>query len=148
MGIDSSFFEPNKPQAWLESLDLNVVRGGDVKIIFTEVKAGTTFTKKCYLQVRKTSSLEGLEKQLQRTIFKSSEEEARKLFEEWDPHLSLLYWSGEVSDEQLAAIKTVVDEAGVDLSAGHTAWAGGRIQLVDTSKSVDQWKVLAERLIE
>jgi 2'-5' RNA ligase len=90
-GLDESVFASDSAQAWLESLDLSTINSNEIEITFAGVKTGSTFTKKCYLQVRKPTALEGLAKQLQVQIFKNSEEEAMQwVKEKWDPHLSLL----------------------------------------------------------
>lgn len=208
-GIDSSFYEPRRPQEWLDNLDLtfdppedepileenarimkeckpmtkekqlNVeenqrmlkeklkVRSEDVQIVLTGVETGDTFTKKCYLQVEKSERLVKFETLLQKRIFERDEalgakvsegtketpeaskiSEAARVAESWDPHLSLLYWIGDIAPGDFGKIKEVVIRSGFNLTAGKPAWSGGRIQLVDTSKPVEQWEVLAERLIE
>jgi hypothetical protein len=89
--IDASLFSSRSPQAWLESLDLAGIDTQDMKVAFTGVETGNTFTKKCYLQSRRTMPIEKLAKQLHVQIFGSSEEEAIQwVREQWDPHLSLL----------------------------------------------------------
>lgn len=207
-GIDSSFYEPRRPQEWLDDLDLTFdppenepileenarimkeskpmtkekqliveenqrllqenlkVRAEDVQIVLTGVETGDTFTKKCYLQVEKSAGLMKFETLLQKWIFERDEalavkapegtkapeasntSEAARIAGSWDPHLSLLYWTGEIAPNDFGKIKEVVIRFGFDLTAGEPAWSGGRIQLVDTSKPVEQWEVLAERLIE
>jgi hypothetical protein len=89
-GITSSFFEPKDPQVWLDALDLDTVRADAVLVVFTDVLASENFTKKCYLEVRKTVGLEALKRGIQQLVFKSDKEEAIQAVEEWDPHLSLL----------------------------------------------------------
>ena len=147
-GITPALSEPQDPQRWLESLYLTAFQGDEIKVVFTEIKTGSTFLKECYLQVEKTSALVGLQKQLQAQVFRIADDEfMQEAIEEWDQHLSILYSNQNLFEEQLSEIKSTVEEKGVQVDSSRAAWIGGRIQLVDTSLPVVDWQVLAERAL-
>ena len=145
-GITPALPEPNSPQKWLESFDLTAFEGDEIKVVFTGIKSGTTFLKKCYFQVERTSALVGLQKQLQAHVFRIADDEfMEEAIEEWDPSLNILYCNQNLLERQLPEISSIVEEEGVQVGTGRAAWRGGRIQLVDTSLPVVDWQVLAER---
>ena len=83
-GITPALSEPHDPQRWLESLYLTAFQGDEIKVVFTEIKTGSTFLKECYLQVEKTSALVGLQKQLQAQVFRIADDEfMQEAIEEW-----------------------------------------------------------------
>jgi hypothetical protein len=57
-------------------------------------------------------------------------------------------WDGEMEDAKLQEIKRILDREGFFTTGGSEdgeGWAVGIVQLVDTSKPVEQWDILAER---
>jgi len=117
-----------------------------------------TFFTRVTLLTEKTPALVALARQCRHKCVEGTvDEEEAELWvtDVFTPHLSLVYSSmpaEKVKAEVLHKVSKSVDDAGVvtgPSAAGAElgGWKGGRVALVQTWGELDQWKVIAERVL-
>lgn len=136
------------PQKWLDSLQLPTP--SLVQVRFEKLASEDVFVRKLYIKCNKTEGLEKLAARCRLKVvgFEGEDIATNWAMEKYNPHLSLLYHDCPVvGDEELGRVAELVQKAGVVLgnSGDLAGWAGGRIILVPTDKSIDQWNPVAER---
>lgn len=100
-----------------------------------QLDTGSEFFKRIFLRCEKSDSLLSLAR-FSKETFVGHDEDTADWVKKYDPHISLIYAEEkDCHDEELIAR--------IDTSAliGKT-WQGGRIQLVDTSGQLSEWKTV------
>jgi 2',3'-cyclic-nucleotide 3'-phosphodiesterase len=136
------------PQAWLDSL--NLPSACTVQVRFGKLASEDVFVRKLYITCAKGEGLEGLAVLCRQEVegFKD-----KKLAEAWAnekyiPHLSLMYHDCPLVDAGgLSEVEQTVKQAGVSLEGEGDlgGWTGGRVVVVPTDKSINEWVPLAQR---
>ncbi|KAI4945949.1 2',3'-cyclic nucleotide 3'-phosphodiesterase [Alternaria rosae] len=143
--ITASKHEPD-PQAWLDSLDLPPIK--DVLVKFERLGSEDVFFRKLYIKCEKSEGIRQLAKQSRKQVDGFEEESKAKVWaeDEYNPHLSLMYHDCPQVD---AAGLASVDLLGVNLDGTGDlgGWTGGRVVIVPTDKSIDQWQPIGERVL-
>ncbi|EAT85717.1 2',3'-cyclic-nucleotide 3'-phosphodiesterase [Parastagonospora nodorum] len=145
--ISPSTHSPN-PQAWLDSLEIS--SGDKIEVMFEKLASEDVFFRKLYIKCHKTEGLKKLAVLCRREVegFGEEREAAKWATESYNPHLSLLYHDCPSIDASgLAEIEKLAQSTGVNLNGQSDlgGWSGGRLVLVPTDKSIDQWSPIAER---
>lgn len=98
---------------------------------------GSEFFKRIFLRCQKTESLVSLA-YFSRQTFVGTDEGKDNWVNQYDPHISLIYAEKkDCNDEELIAR--------IDTSALiNQSWHGGKIQLVDTSRELSEWKPILD----
>ncbi|KAF1356744.1 2',3'-cyclic-nucleotide 3'-phosphodiesterase [Delphinella strobiligena] len=146
--IDKSLYGQD-PQAWLGSLKLPSSQAIPVSLEILE--PGEPFFKK--LTVRTGKSLQLLQLAVfcrAEAVYGSDSEKALEwAHDEYLPHLSLMYADLPVCEVQsgIAAVKHDFQKAMRALQADDRGLVakGGSLVLVDTSKPINEWVIIAER---
>jgi len=122
----------------------------EVKVQFKEVAVGNTFTKKLFIRCEKPG-IEGLATLCRWQAVEGGDsgymQRAEQWAEGWDPHVSLMYSAGDVSEEKRKEFEEMVLESGISLNGEDemSGWTGGTLLLVPTFKPIEEWKPVAER---
>ncbi|KAF2197858.1 2',3'-cyclic-nucleotide 3'-phosphodiesteras-like protein [Delitschia confertaspora ATCC 74209] len=134
-------------QSWLNALPF--LSAKYVRVRLGKLESQEAFFKKLYSRVEKNEGVKGLGKVARMAVEGFEGEDVAEMWvqEKFMPHLSLLYWDGTVTSEQLAEIERFTKEAGINLNGeGELAeWEGGRVVLVPTDKAIKEWAPIAER---
>lgn len=151
-------YEGSSPQKWLDSLALPDFKKehDEVVLELDEIEAGDPFFKKLTIRANTNDNLLKLAAQCRRdavlggTSETGSEDKAQQWAKnEYMPHLSLMY-----ADIPKAEVKNRVPLVEMQLAyaigdlfacCGGTLCIGGYLVLVDTSKDVSEWEVIAKR---
>ncbi|KAH7414046.1 2',3'-cyclic-nucleotide 3'-phosphodiesterase [Phaeosphaeria sp. MPI-PUGE-AT-0046c] len=135
------------PQKWLDSLQLP--EGNHVKVKFERLASEDVYVRKLYIKCTKTKELEELAGICRQQVEGQDEEKAITwATDTYNPHLSLLYHDcPPVDANALAATAESVEKAGLKLAGegDFAGWVGGRIILVPTDKSIEEWAPIAEK---
>ncbi|CAF1470826.1 unnamed protein product [Adineta steineri] len=101
------------------------------------LETGSEFFKRIFVRCEKTDSLVSLARFSKQT-FVNNDDDINKWTNEYDPHISLIYAEKkDCNDEEL------INQ--IDLSTLiNKTWQGGKIQLVDTSGKLSEWKTVLE----
>jgi 2'-5' RNA ligase len=127
---------PTSSQLLLPSMHLEALQSPDIQ--FDELSQGKSYFKFIFLRIKKTHSLLALVKQVREFTVPNAEPFAEEVY---DPHISLVYSSEEVTEGRLEYVASKTSLA-IGESRG---WIGGNVALVDTrSDDLKQWKVLEE----
>ena len=94
---------------------------------------GAEFYKRIFLRCQKSASLVSLAR-FSVTTFVDKNIDVAEWVKQYDPHISLIYAEKDACNDQ-ELIDRLVPATFIDQS-----WKGGRIQLVDTSGSLSDWK--------
>jgi len=98
---------------------------------------GSEFFKRIFLRCQKTDSLVSLARFSKQT-FVSNDEDIDNWVNDYDPHISLIYAEEKDCNDQelIGRIDTskLIDKT----------WQGGKIQLVDTSGKLSEWKTVLD----
>ena len=98
---------------------------------------GSEFFKRIFLRCQKSDSLISLARFSKQT-FVNDDKDIDTWVNEYDPHISIIYAEEkDCNDQELINridISTLINKA----------WQGGRIQLVDTSEKLSEWKTVLE----
>ncbi|KAF3913372.1 hypothetical protein ABW20_dc0106429 [Dactylellina cionopaga] len=160
---------PVSPETDFQSL-LSSLQLPSPKIQFKRIRYGTAFWTKITLELHKTDSLKDLAVACRAAIRPdTTEQQAREWVEKYTtpaesgeegfiPHLSLVYWDGDVNDQRYAGLKVGIrsdvydtsikcEEGLMEVIDQMGGWEGGKLVLVDTTKKVEEWKhaIIAER---
>ncbi|KAI1612606.1 2',3'-cyclic-nucleotide 3'-phosphodiesterase [Exophiala viscosa] len=150
--VDPAKTYESKPQEWLDSLTLPEFKreSNEVIVELEELEAGEPFFKKVTLRAKKDDNLIKVAAACRRQGLSISEDEASQWAEkDYLPHLSLFY--GDIpQDEVQKKIGLIELQLGFELGSlfdccGGTLAMGGKLVLVDTGKSIEEWKPIAER---
>jgi hypothetical protein len=97
------------------------------------LNTGSEFYKRIFLRCSKTDSLISLARFSKQTFVNNDED-----INDYDPHISLIYAEQkDCNDQELISrldTSTLIDKT----------WQGGKIQLVDTSDKLSEWKTVLE----
>jgi 2',3'-cyclic-nucleotide 3'-phosphodiesterase len=140
----------DNPQAWLDSLQIQSV--GDVGVKFEKLASEDVKVRKLYIKCEKAEGLKKLAVVCRREVdgFHEEEKATQWAADNYNPHLSLLYHDcPPVGQEKLEQVETLAQKLDVSISGqgGSGGWRGGRVVLVPTDKSIDQWIPIAERTL-
>jgi hypothetical protein len=95
------------------------------------------FFKRIFLRCQKTDSLVSLAR-FSKETFVDNNEDIDQWTEDYDPHISLIYADKkDCNDEELIArvdTSTLINQT----------WEGGKIQLVDTTGKLSEWKTVLD----
>lgn len=145
--VDQSIYDDQKdPQAWLDSLHLEHHEAQDIKILLADLEPGHPFFKKLTLNVVEDDPLLRLVAacRMEAVVGYDIINATWWAEGEYLPHLSLMYAEMRAShvEKHLPAVLNAI----LDGADGfyHTA-DGGKLVLVDTSKPIRDWTVMAER---
>ena len=119
------------------SLDVYFTNHPLPDVHINQIDTGSEFFKRIFLRCEKSDSLLSLARYSKET-FVGHDEDTADWVKKYDPHISLIYAEEkDCHDEELIAR--------IDTSAliGKT-WQGGRIQLVDTSGKLAEWKTVLD----
>lgn len=107
----------------------------DVQI--NQLDTGSEFYKRIFLRCQKSDSLLSLAR-FSKETFVDNDEKPTDWLKKYDPHISLIYAEEKDCNDQelIARIDTTT-------LIGQT-WQGGRIQLVDTSGKLSEWKTVLD----
>jgi hypothetical protein len=98
---------------------------------------GSEFFKRIFLRCQKSDSLISLARFSKQT-FVGNDEDIDKWVNNYDPHISLIYAEEkDCNDQELIGridTSTLIDKT----------WQGGKIQLVDTSGKLSEWKTVLD----
>lgn len=142
----------SSPQAWLDGLSLPAFKKehNEAVIELEELEAGEPFFKKVTLRARKDANLLELASKCREQAVGLSESEAKAWAErDYLPHLSLFYGDLPISDVR-KRIPMIELQLGFELGSlfdccGGTFAMGAKLVLVDTSKEIKDWTVIAQR---
>lgn len=102
------------------------------------LNTGPEFFKRIFLRCEKTDSLVLLARFSKETFVGDDDKDINTWVNEYDPHVSLIYAEEkDCNDQELIGridISTLVDKT----------WQGGKIQLVDTSEKLSEWKIVLD----
>ncbi|KAL1306642.1 hypothetical protein AAFC00_005318 [Neodothiora populina] len=144
-------------QAWLGNLHLDMASTDEdeesIAVALERLEAGDAFTKKLTIKCEKSASLLSLAASCRAQavdLFTAAPTAARGwATEQYLPHMSLMYASLPTPEvrEQIEAIQQDVHNASRHLSTDDqgVVATGGSLVLVDTSKPISQWQIVAER---
>lgn len=152
-GIDPSKTYESSPQEWLDNLSLPTEfqkEKNEVVIMLEELEPGEPFFKKVTLRAKKDANLLKLASKCREQGVLVSESDAKAWAEnEYLPHLSLLYGDIPLSDVE-KKISSIELQLGFEFGSlfdccGGTLAMGAKLVLVDISKEIKDWTVIAER---
>lgn len=147
--IDAKIAEA--PQEWLDKLDFPHFKQehNEVLIELDEVQAEDPFFRKCNISVSENANLRTV-CGIARKAAGLSEDFAQSK-EQFRPHMSLLYADLPTEDvkKKVPLIETKIGFAVGDIFAccGGSLCLGGELVLVDTTKPIPEWNVIAKRVI-
>ncbi|CAF2946488.1 unnamed protein product [Rotaria sp. Silwood2] len=101
------------------------------------LQTGSDFFKRIFLRCQKTDSLVSLARFSKQT-FVGNDEDMDNWTNNYDPHISLIYAEKQDCDD-----KELIDRLDTSTLIDKT-WYGGKIQLVDTSGKLSEWKTVLE----
>jgi len=142
----------SSPQDWLDNLNLPEFKKekNEVVIELEELEAGELFFKKVILRARKDANLLKLASKCREQGLSIPEDDAQSWAEkDYSPHLSLFYGDVSKSDVQ-KKIPMIELQLGFEFGSlfdccGGTLAMGAKLVLVDTSKEIKDWNVIAQR---
>lgn len=152
-GIDASSVK--HPQAWLDGLSLPSDLRKELKeatIELERVEAGDDFFRKVTIAAKEDENLMRLAAVCRQQAAQVSEADAKEwAAKEYQPHLSLAYADIAKSEVQ-KKIPLIELQLGWEFGSlfdccGGTLAMEAKLALVDTSKSVDEWQILATRQV-
>lgn len=154
--IDPSktYSSASSPQAWLDELNIDDLgyrnQFSEVVIELEELEIGDAYFKKLNLRAKKESNLLKLAARCRAIGTGVDDGEAKKWAEsEYEPHLSLMYADLSRADVQkrmgLMELQLGWEFGSLFDCCGGQLAQGAKIALVDTSKEVGDWKIIAER---
>jgi 2'-5' RNA ligase len=139
------------PQEWLDKLDFPVFKQehNEILIELDQVQAEEPFFRKCNISVSENTNLRTA-CAIARKAAGLSEEFAQDK-EQYRPHMSLLYADLPTEDvkKKVPLIETKIGFAVGDVFAccGGSLCLGGELVLVDTTKPIHEWNVIARRIV-
>jgi 2',3'-cyclic-nucleotide 3'-phosphodiesterase len=151
--IDPTKTYKSSPQEWLDNLSLPTEfkkEKNEVVIELEELEPGEPFFKKITLRAKKDANLLKLASKCREQGVLVSESDAKAWAEnEYLPHLSLFYGDVPMSDVR-KRIPLIELQLGFEFGSlfdccGGTLAMGAKLVLVDTSKEIKDWTVIAER---
>jgi len=151
--IDPAKTYGSSPQEWLDNLSLPAEfkkEKNEVVIELEELESGEPFFKKVTLRARKDANLLKLASKCREQGVLVSESDSKAWAEdEYLPHLSLFYGDISMSDVK-KRISMIELQLGFEFGSlfdccGGTLAMGAKLALVDTSKEIKDWTVIAER---
>lgn len=102
------------------------------------LETGSEFFKRIFVRCDKTDSLVSFARFSKQTFVADDNEDINNWVNEYDPHISLIYAEKkDCNDQELTNridISTLIDKE----------WQGGKIQLVDTSGKLSEWKTVLD----
>jgi 2',3'-cyclic-nucleotide 3'-phosphodiesterase len=150
--IDPTKAYKSSPQEWLDNLSLPEFQKekNEVVIELEQLEAGEPFFKKATLRARKDANLLKFASKCREQGLLLSESDAKAWAEnEYLPHLSLFY--GDIPrNEVQKKIPMIELQLGFEFGSlfdccGGTLAMGAKLVLVDTSKEIKDWTVIAQR---
>lgn len=150
--IDPAKTYASSPQEWLDSLELPMFQKekNEVIIELEVLEAGEPFFKKVTIKAKKDANLIQLATKCRQQSLLLSESTASTWAEkEYLPHLSLFY--GDVPQSEVQKKIPLIElQLGFELGSlfdccGGTLAMGAKLVLVDTSKEIKDWSVIAQR---
>ena len=151
--IDPTKTYESSPQEWLDNLSLPTdfkKEKNEVVIELEELEPGEAFFKKITLRAKRDANLLKLASKCREQGVLVSESEADAWAEnEYSPHLSLFYGDLPMKDVK-KKIPMIELQLGFEFGSlfaccGGTLAMGAKLVLVDTSKEIKDWAVIAER---
>jgi 2',3'-cyclic-nucleotide 3'-phosphodiesterase len=138
------------PQAWLNSLSFP--SKDEVQVKFAKVASEDVFFRKLYIQCAKSDGLKKLASACRSEVegFGEDAKATEWSNDQYNPHLSLMYHDCQQVDAKgISEAEALAREAGVDYKGEGElgGWTGGRVVLVPTDKSIDQWAPIATRML-
>lgn len=154
--IDPSktYASSSSPQAWLDGLTLDDLgykkEFSEVIVELEELEINDPYFKKLSLRAKKDDNLVKLAARCREVGTQVSGSDAKAWVEsEYQPHLSLMYSDLSRADVQkrmgLMELQLGFEFGSLFDCCGGQLAQGAKIALVDTSKDVGEWKILAER---
>lgn len=150
----SKTYSSSSPQDWLNSISIDDLgfknQHKEVIVELEELEIGDPYFKKLTLRAKKEGNLLKLAAKCREIGLGVSEDEATKWAEsEFLPHLSLMYSDLSRADVQkrmgLMELQLGFEFGSLFDCCGGQLAQGAKIVLVDTSKEVGEWEVIAER---
>lgn len=150
--IDPAKTYASAPQEWLDGLQLPEFQKetNEVMIELEMLEAGEPFFKKVTIKARKDANLIQMATKCRKQSLLLSESIASTWAEkEYLPHLSLFY--GDVPQSEVQKKIPLIElQLGFELGSlfdccGGTLAMGAKLVLVDTSKEIKDWNVIAQR---
>lgn len=150
--IDEKAFDGKSAQEWLDSIQFPEFHSehNEVVLELHEFQADDDFYRKMNISVKDNANLQKLAAACKRASSSQDEEKAQKWAEnDWQPCFPILSADIPTRDaaNKIALIEMKLGFAIGDIFAccGGTLCMGGNLVLMDTSKSMDQWKPIAKR---
>ena len=107
------------------------------KVHIESLHTGSEFFKRIFLRCQRTDSLVSLARFSKQT-FANNNDNIEQWVEDYDPHISLIYAEEKDCDDQ--ELISRIDS----LALIEKTWQGGKIQLVDTSGKLSEWKTVLD----
>lgn len=107
----------------------------DVQI--NQLCTGPEFYKRIFLRCEKSDSLLSLVR-FSKETFLDNDENTNDWLKKYDPHISLIY-----AEEKDCNDQELISRIDTSILFGQT-WQGGRIQLVDTTGKLSEWKTVCD----
>lgn len=153
--IDPSVYSSSaSPQEWLDNLPIDALgfkkEHNEAIVELEELEIGEPYFKKLTLRAKHETNLLSLAAKCREIGVGVSEGDAKKWAEnEFEPHLSLMYADLGRADVQkrmgLMELQLGWEFGSLFDCCGGQLAQGAKIALVDTSKEVGEWEVIAER---
>lgn len=149
-----TYASASSPQAWLDELSIDDLgfknQFTEAVIELEELVIDDPYFKKLNLRAKKETNLLRLAARCREIGTGISDGEAKKWAEsEYEPHLSLMYSDLSRADVQkrmgLMELQLGFEFGSLFDCCGGQLAQGAKIALVDTSKEVGEWEVIAER---
>ncbi|CAF3406850.1 unnamed protein product [Rotaria socialis] len=120
------------------SLNLYFAKNSLPTIHINTLDTGSQFFKRIFLRCEKTDSLVSLARFSKQAYIGNNEDTDDDWTNDYDPHISLIYAEKQnCNDQELISridTSTLIDKT----------WQGGKIQLVDTTGELSEWKTVLE----
>lgn len=154
--IDPSktYSSASSPQAWLDELNIDDLgfkkEFTEVLVELEELEIGDPYFKKLFLRAKKEDNLLKLAARCREIGTGVSDGDAKTWADsEYEPHVSLMYADLKRADVQkrfgLMELQLGFEFGSLFACCGGQLASGAKLALVDTTKEVGDWKVIAER---
>jgi hypothetical protein len=120
------------------SLDTYFVKHSLPDVRINSLNTGSEFFKRIFLRCQKTDSLVSLARFSKQTFVGDDDNDINNWVTNYDPHISLIY-----AEEKDCNDQELIGRIDTSILIDKT-WQGGKIQLVDTSGKLSEWKTVLD----